>query len=1175
MLGSVCAWVLPAATALGGCAAYPDEGLWEDSTKPLLNPSGPDLGIDTQRLMSSVTVIGNATVQQAEVDEGCAGATFGRTLVRFDVKTPNFGPGDLVFGSISCVSTDTSAACRNVSCNTNPSCCCGGRSRCTTGSGNFGSFFEFACPHGHIHFRSFADYRLLNQSGGVVATGHKASFCLLDSAGATPGTSCNASSPFTCGFQGIHAGCADIYSSALPCNYVDATGVPQGDYILEVTMDPLDAINESNESNNVARAPVRINVGPPPIDPPPNHLFLMRDGIGTRAEAESYYGLLAGGPFTAGMYSLSNFESDFIGTRPTASAFYRNRNELGFWREMTCTQVLGRDQGGCFVRNWASPEDHTAGTPNLGTVAMRVDRDGRTQFFAFGPDGRLSLSAALDDEGQKFLPRLCTNCHAGEYRGIGSDPDLGSIFREFEPSQLQAAPGVSVAQAESEWFALNEAIRTANRAVRTQAQGGRPGVDAARVAMESYLNEIYVTTSPPVSRSVSDPFHIPASWRTGATPTIQADRETMWREFVNPYCMTCHRTSSFDYTNYATFSSLSVQSDGRPLLRRYIEADPADPRRQRYPFMPQSKLQWQNLSTDAEALMAMEAWLAEAGNRPPVADAGTDQTVRSGSTVSLSGLASTDPDMDPLTYEWTQLAGPAVALSPSAVARDIAFAAPTVTSDTALRFRLLVRDSRLAEAVDEVTVTVTNGSRITVSSTDTPLPILDNNPTGTTSTIAIGGAGLISALQVTVNIDHTYRGDLRVELRGPGAFTKVLHNRTGGSADNLRATYTVSEAQGRTMSGAWSLFVQDLAAQDVGTLQSWSMQLDIGNVPTNRPPVAVSGPDLNVAVGARVTLSAQGSSDPDGDALTYLWQQTAGPVVTFSPSTIARDVTFTAPTVTAATALRIQLRVDDGRGGSAVDEVIVNVTPSGDHPHITVTSTDTPLDIPDNSATGITSTITVAAEELVSDLEVTVAIDHTFIGDLIVTLQGPDGLSVVLHNRTGGTADAIRQTVPVPTAVGRRTGGPWRLVVQDRDAVDVGVLRQWSMTIGLSHTPPVGTPIDQAATDTPRSIPDNNATGIVSTIAIAADREITAMTVNVMIDHPYIGDLVVVLTGPGGFSTTLHSRTGGSADNIARVFTIPIGTGRRTAGSWQLRVSDQASADIGTLRAWAVHFDTR
>src|SRR6185436_14436252 len=91
--------------------------------------------------------------------------------------------------------------------------------------------FECSTAHGHPHFEGFAKAELLDASNQVVVTGHKQGFCLLDLDCANP--------TYTCGYQGITAGCSDIYSTGLPCQYIDLTdaNVPDGDYTLRVTLD--------------------------------------------------------------------------------------------------------------------------------------------------------------------------------------------------------------------------------------------------------------------------------------------------------------------------------------------------------------------------------------------------------------------------------------------------------------------------------------------------------------------------------------------------------------------------------------------------------------------------------------------------------------------------------------------------------------------------------------------------------------------------------------------------------------------------------------------------------------------------------------------------------------------------------------------------------------------------
>ena len=93
-------------------------------------------------------------------------------------------------------------------------------------------------------------------------------------------------------------------------------------------------------------------------------------------------------------------------------------------------------------------------------------------------------------------------------------------------------------------------------------------------------------------------------------------------------------------------------------------------------------------------------------NHPPVAQAGPDRTVQEGSPVNLDGTASYDPDMDTLTYQWSQILGPAVTLmNPTSVTAS--FTAPSVAAGGAtLEFDLTVKDPHNLTGSDKVSVVV-------------------------------------------------------------------------------------------------------------------------------------------------------------------------------------------------------------------------------------------------------------------------------------------------------------------------------------------------------------------------------------------------------------------------------------------------------------------------------------
>lgn len=92
-------------------------------------------------------------------------------------------------------------------------------------------------------------------------------------------------------------------------------------------------------------------------------------------------------------------------------------------------------------------------------------------------------------------------------------------------------------------------------------------------------------------------------------------------------------------------------------------------------------------------------------NRPPVANAGDDQTVTAGDLVVLDGGASSDPDFDRLSFIWRQIDGPSVGTIQNAASTRPQFVAPNVATATTLVFRLTVADG-LRTASDEVVITV-------------------------------------------------------------------------------------------------------------------------------------------------------------------------------------------------------------------------------------------------------------------------------------------------------------------------------------------------------------------------------------------------------------------------------------------------------------------------------------
>ena len=113
------------------------------------------------------------------------------------------------------------------------------------------------------------------------------------------------------------------------------------------------------------------------------------------------------------------------------------------------------------------------------------------------------------------------------------------------------------------------------------------------------------------------------------------------------------------------------------------------------------------------------------------------------------------------------------------------------------------------------TQTYTNG-------TDVNIP--DNNATGVTSNITVSGrtGNGQASTPVVVAIVHPYIGDLIVDLVAPDGSVYNIHNRTGGSADNINKTVNIN-LSGEALNGTWKLRAADRASADTGRIDSWSI----------------------------------------------------------------------------------------------------------------------------------------------------------------------------------------------------------------------------------------------------------------------------------------------------------------------------------------------------------------
>ena len=111
--------------------------------------------------------------------------------------------------------------------------------------------------------------------------------------------------------------------------------------------------------------------------------------------------------------------------------------------------------------------------------------------------------------------------------------------------------------------------------------------------------------------------------------------------------------------------------------------------------------------------------------------------------------------------------------------------------------------------------------------TGTPGLAIPDNAAAISDAITVPGPGTVTSVSVSVDISHTYIGDLVVDLIAPDGTTRTLHDRTGYEADDIDQTYA-PDFGGIGIAGDWTLHVRDSAGGDTGTLNGWTLTVNHG-----------------------------------------------------------------------------------------------------------------------------------------------------------------------------------------------------------------------------------------------------------------------------------------------------------------------------------------------------------
>jgi len=272
-------------------------------------------------------------------------------------------------------------------------------------------------------------------------------------------------------------------------------------------------------------------------------------------------------------------------------------------------------------------------------------------------------------------------------------------------------------------------------------------------------------------------------------------------------------------------------------------------------------------------------------NRAPIANAGTDGAydLRPG-WVALDGTGSRDPDGDRLIYEWTQTAGPAVALR-NAASAEARFDSPR--TEQQLTFQLRVTDESGASDTDTLTLAFVNAPPTAEAGS--------NQQIERGQEVTLRGAGSDDASEDSLTYTWSQTSGPPVELSDAAAATPSFT--APNELETLVFSLTVNDGEYDSVADTVTITIRNL------------------------PPVADAGIRQTVGHGARVTLDGSGSRDGDGDSITYEWTQVLGEEVSLSNPAAAKP-SFTAPQE--AQFLSFRLVVSDGTE-SAVDTVRVAV----------------------------------------------------------------------------------------------------------------------------------------------------------------------------------------------------------------------------------------------------------
>ncbi|MEW6731385.1 MAG: S8 family serine peptidase [Acidobacteriota bacterium] len=324
----------------------------------------------------------------------------------------------------------------------------------------------------------------------------------------------------------------------------------------------------------------------------------------------------------------------------------------------------------------------------------------------------------------------------------------------------------------------------------------------------------------------------------------------------------------------------------------------------------------------------------------------TDYTI---STTPLAGFTgaitmnvTSSPAMSGATFSFSP--------NPVNVGDNVTLIVTTAVSTAVGTYTLAIRGTNgTKQRLIEISLTIfPQGTTTSTFDNNSVTPIPDNNSTGIISVIDVSPGQKILSLNVTVDVTHPYIGDLIISLIAPTGSSVVLHNRQGGSSDDLHQTFELSTFNNQNSAGQWKLKVTDVGPDDIGTLDHWRLAITGTPISSNNvPTVNITSPASNLTFvqGTTINFAGNASDIEDGNLTANLvWTSSLNGQIGTGGSFSKNNLSVGTHTITA--------KATDS--GSAIGQKSITLTIAGASATVTVTSIT-----PNTTAVGRVASITI------------------------------------------------------------------------------------------------------------------------------------------------------------------------------------------------------------------------